>query len=271
MVEYHPVSAQDLSRLQQFGAKVLVLRGILLGYVLYAGRIWKRDILVADIEELEKMDASELYARRLDAKEVSTPMKGEKFIFSVADGTVKKIWRRSGSETIHLDQGSSWTGRGTRSFSRRMRSVFFNFTTRLIMVWWWSKRRFLVSLSGDFIYRHHVEHRVKLYVPTEESFLIPLTYWRYQNYWNHVRCDVGENIEDYWNVHGDRQLSDTWTDFTRFTILSEKPADGYTWSGETLTRKQTTRHIMARNVETCVWCIKTLREATGDYRETKAR
>ena len=28
--------------------------------------------------------------------------------------------------------------------------------------------------------------------------------------------------------------------FTRFTILDEKPPDGYTWSGGRLTRKQTT-------------------------------
>ena len=34
-------------------------------------------------------DASELHARRLNAKEVSAPMKGEKFIFPIADGTVK--------------------------------------------------------------------------------------------------------------------------------------------------------------------------------------
>ena len=35
-------------------------------------------------------------------------------------------------------------------------------------------------------------------------------------------------------------MSDTWTGFTRFTIWDEKPLDGYTWSGERLTRKQTT-------------------------------
>ena len=45
--------------------------------------------MVADIEEVEEMDASELYARRLNAKEVFTPMEGEKFRFSIADGTVK--------------------------------------------------------------------------------------------------------------------------------------------------------------------------------------
>ena len=45
--------------------------------------------MVADIEELEEMDASELHARRLNAKEVLTPMKTDNFIFPVADGTVK--------------------------------------------------------------------------------------------------------------------------------------------------------------------------------------
>ena len=51
--------------------------------------IWKGDITIADIEELEEMDASELHARWLNAKEVLTPLKGNNFIFPVADGTVK--------------------------------------------------------------------------------------------------------------------------------------------------------------------------------------
>ena len=56
VVEYHPTSAKDLSRLHQFGAKVLP--GVFLGFVLYAGGIWKGDIMIADIQELEEMDAS---------------------------------------------------------------------------------------------------------------------------------------------------------------------------------------------------------------------
>ena len=32
------------------------------------------------------------------------------------------------------------------------------------------------SISGNFVYRHHVEPRVKLYVPREASFPIPLKY-----------------------------------------------------------------------------------------------
>ena len=89
MVECHPISAKDLSRLHQFGPKVLP--GIFLGYVLSAGGIWK-----SDVEEWEHVDASELHARRLNAKEVLTRMKGEHFIFPIADGTV---------ETVHLNPG----------------------------------------------------------------------------------------------------------------------------------------------------------------------
>ena len=87
MVEYHSISAKDQSGLQQFGAKVLP--GIFLGFALYAGRLWKGDIMVEDIEELEEMDAPELHARRLNGKEVLTPQSSGNFIFLAADGTVK--------------------------------------------------------------------------------------------------------------------------------------------------------------------------------------
>ena len=53
------------------------------------GEIWKGDILVADIEELETMGASEIYLKRLNAKEVIFPKENGKCIFPVADGRIK--------------------------------------------------------------------------------------------------------------------------------------------------------------------------------------
>ena len=41
-----------------------------LGYALYTEGIWKGDILVADIEELQTMNASEICSERFNAKEV---------------------------------------------------------------------------------------------------------------------------------------------------------------------------------------------------------
>ena len=53
-----------------------VLPGLFLGYALYAGGIWKGDVLIADLEELETMDAPEIYSKRLNAKEVIFPKEG---------------------------------------------------------------------------------------------------------------------------------------------------------------------------------------------------
>ena len=96
-------------------------------------------------------------------------------------------------------------------------------------------------MSGNFKYRHHVEPRVKLYSPREESFPIALKYIDVSRT-THTNLDVKQEkrIDDYWNIDGSRDLSDPWTGFTQFTLLKEKAPDGYMWSGERLTRKQLT-------------------------------
>ena len=88
LVEYHLTTAKEQSRIHQFGKKILP--GSFLGYALYEERIWKGDVLVADLEELETMDASEIYSKRLHAKEVIFPKQGE-FIFPIADGRIKTL------------------------------------------------------------------------------------------------------------------------------------------------------------------------------------
>ena len=96
------------------------------------------------------------------------------------------------------------------------------------------------SISGNFIYRHHVEPRVKLHVPWEESFPIPDVTRAIS-----TTLDVmlERRIDNFSSIEGNRDLSDSWTRFTRFTTLEEKPPDGFTWSGVRLTKKQTTsRH-----------------------------
>ena len=71
--------AKDQSRIHQFGKKVFL--GLFLGYALYAWWILKGDILVADIEELETMDASEIFSKRRTAKEVIFPKSKENLFF----------------------------------------------------------------------------------------------------------------------------------------------------------------------------------------------
>ena len=49
-----------------------------------------------------------------------------------------------------------------------------------------------------------------------------------------------KRIDDYCNIDGSRDLSDPWTGFTQFTVLEEKPPDGFLWCVGRLTRKQLT-------------------------------
>ena len=96
-------------------------------------------------------------------------------------------------------------------------------------------------MSGNFTYRHHVEPRVKLYSPREESFPIPLKYIDVSRT-THTNLDVMQErrIDDYWNIFWSRDLSDSWTGFTQFALSEEKPPDEYMWSGGRLTRKHLT-------------------------------
>ena len=105
LVEYYPISAKDQSRIHQFGKKVLP--GLFLGYALYAGGILKGDVLVADIEELETMDASEIYSKRLNAKRGSFSQRKWKNYFSNRRWTNQNPCRRSRPENIHLDTAST--------------------------------------------------------------------------------------------------------------------------------------------------------------------
>ena len=229
MVENHPISAKDQSRLHQSGAEVLP--GIFLGYALHAVRIWKGDILVADVEELEQMDASDIYAKRLNAKEVLTPMSGEKFIFPIADETVKPSGGQQVLRTSTLIRNRP--DRGEEQGNLQGESDGSSSNLHRDSSWYGGDaRNDFCSISGNFIHRHHAEPRVKLCVPREESFPTPLKYIDVTRTTNTSLDVMLETIIDvYWNVGGDRELPDTWTGSTRFTVLNEKPPDGYTWSG----------------------------------------
>ena len=104
LVEYHPITAKDQSRIHQFGKKVLP--GLFLGYALYAGGIWKGDVLIADLEELETMGASEnlLEKTQCERGDISQT---RRIYFSNRRWTNQNPWRRSGTENIHLGTAST--------------------------------------------------------------------------------------------------------------------------------------------------------------------
>ena len=59
-------------------------------------------MLVADLDELESTDASEIYSKRLNAKEVIFPKEKGDFIFPIADGRIKPLGRDQDLRTSTL-------------------------------------------------------------------------------------------------------------------------------------------------------------------------
>ena len=47
-----------------------------------------------------------------------------------------------------------------------------------------------------------------------------------------MRKLLEKQIEDYWNVDGEKEVSDTGTGWTRFVPFIERLPEGYTWFGE---------------------------------------
>ena len=188
------------------------------------------------------MDASELRARRLNAKEVSQPQRSGNFIFPLADGTVKIFGREQRLRISTLtrerrEQREEQEILRGKSDELHSPTPLREDSTRDDEE---GKSDFW-STKGEFIDRHHVEPRVKLCVPTEESFSFPLEYIDVTRTTDtNLDVNLEKRIDVYWNIDGSRDLSDPRTGFTQFTLLEEKLPDGYMWSGERLKRKQLT-------------------------------
>ena len=133
--------------------------------------IWKGDILIADIEDLGKLDASEIYPRRLNAKPSPDNHENGEFVFPVADGSAKLSGRDYEFQEPTLRRES--TVRRERVSAENLAAKREEFRPEETKDDAGIHKDFW-SIQGDFIYRHHIEPRVQLYVPRVESFPIPL-------------------------------------------------------------------------------------------------
>ena len=159
------------------------------------------------------------------------PKEGE-FTFPIADGRIKTPGEDQELKTSTLIRPRPIRGEDQRDFLGELEGSFpqphdsFRDAGEAINDFW--------SVSGNFIYHHHVEPRVKLYSPREESFPIPLKY-----------IDVTRTTHTNLDVKQEKRIDDYWNIFTQFTLLDEKAPDGYTWSGGEIDEKAA--YIQARS------------------------
>ena len=98
------------------------------------------------------------------------------------------------------------------------------------------KTHFWMPVKHEMIYRPSRETP-----PREESYPIPLKYIDVSRA-THTTLDVMQEsrIDDYWDIVGTRDMSESWLAFTQSTSMKEKPPDGYTWPGRRLTKQPAT-------------------------------
>ena len=163
-----------------------------------------------------------MYSRRLNAKEVLITHKNEEFVVLVADGSTELSGRDYEFRELTLRREQtvrreSFSGESQGEAEESQRTESRDDVDAQKDFW---------SIQGDFIYRHHIVPRGQLYVPKEETFPVPL---KYIDVMRSTHTDLGvaqeKRIDYYWNVDEDRSLSDSWTGFTKFTLLKEPPPE----------------------------------------------
>ena len=167
------------------------------------------------------MDASEIYSTRLNAKEVIFPKEKGELVFTIADGRIKLLGRDQDLRTSTLIRERPIRGESHVDFLGDSEGSFpppphdsLPDACEAINVFW--------SKSGNFMYRHHVEPRVKLDSPREESFPIPQKYIDVSRT-THTNLDVMQEsrVDDFWS----RDLSDSWTGFTQWIYMVRVETD----------------------------------------------
>ena len=226
------------------------------------GRIWKGDIIIADLEDLEKLDASDIDPRRINAREAWISQKGDEFIFLAADATAKLSGRdyEFRQSTLRREQTARRedVSRELQGKSEGPQPTESKDDAEVRADFW--------SIQGDIIYRRHNEPRVQLFVPKEETFLVPLKYIDVRrSIYSDLDVMQEKRIDDCWNVDSNRSLPDSWKGFTKFTLLKEKLPKGYMWSGRRMTKAQTT----TRPVRVCPEVWTKIGKAAQESRKTR--
>ena len=214
--------------------------------------------------------------QRLNAKEVLTPQRSEKIKFPVADGTAKLFGRKHEfrEPTLREQPVSSEDLRGELQGEPE---GFQPTDSRDDAEAW----RDFWSIQGDFIHRHHIEPRLQLFVPKEETFPIPLKYIDATRA-TYTNLDVLQEKRPWWPLDRRREskfrdffflfFRICWKGFTKFIPWKENPPKGHMWSGERPTKIQAT--VRPDNLwpeNWFAWEKQLRRKARMGERKTKAR
>ena len=170
------------------------------------------------------------HTEKTHAKEMITPKSCEKYICPVSDGTVTLSGGDQELKKSTLTRDHPIRGERHQDFPGEsegppppphFQDSFLDAGEKPNDFWF---------ISEDFTCDHHVDSRVKLCASRAESFTYSTEmYWRLQEY----SYKIQEKTHRWF-------VGFSWTVFTHFTLLKEKPPDRYMWCGGRRTKRQVT-------------------------------
>ena len=138
------------------------------------GRNWNGDVLIADIEELEKLDASEFIPEDWIRKKSWLPTKRWRICFS-CDRWISNIIRKR--LRIPRTRSEMGTHRKERISAENLKAIGKSFNLKVQKMTKESVRIFVLTQKpGKTFIVIKLNREVQLHVPREESFPVPLTY-----------------------------------------------------------------------------------------------
>ena len=202
------------------------------------GGIWKGDFLMADLEDLEQLDASDILSSKNQRERNTDQTKRWWIHIPICRWYSKIVRKRPRIPRIH---SKARTNRKERRSQQRTSWWTGRVSSDRIRRWRWNPCRLLVDprVTSPIVITMNLGFNSTCRRKKHSLF-----HWNFFDVTRYTHTDLHvlqeKRIDDYWNVETSRHLSDSWKGFTTFTLLKEKPPKGYMWSGERLTKIRTT-------------------------------
>ena len=237
------------------------------------GGIWKGDVLIADLEELETMDASEVYSKRLNAKEVIFPEEKGEFIFQSQMDESKPLEEIRTWEHAPRYGSDQFKEKVTLIFLENQKGLFHNHRTH---------RRMMVKQEMIFGQFQETSYTAITWNPESNCTCRKKNHFLFRWSTSTLREQPTRHLIYCWKNR--LMITGTWMEIVNCQMHGQVAQDLFYWMkghltdffmvrGETdeETNDLKTRQCMARYVDAYVWCSEKQGKTKVGYRETKAR
>ena len=264
MVEYHPISAKNQSRLHQFCSKVSP--GIFFGYASYAGGIWKGDIMIADIWRIGGDGRIRHPRQKAQCKGSVNADERWQFYIPSRRWNSQNPLRRSTSETIHLNQGEE---KNKKFFKENQTNSHLQTLFKKTQHGTMRKANMISGLLRE------ISFTVITWNPESNCTCRKKNHFSFR--WRRSTLPEQHTRDLMYCVKNRLMIAGMWIEKENYLMHGQVERKA-TWRicmvrGETdeETNNLKTRQCMARNVEAYVWCSEKQSKTKMGYREIKAR